>query len=113
MGFVCRSRSRGRAVKNGGSSNTDDPSRLFPERVSVNETALGRGPRAALKFARLEDMTDEARLEWLESSRVDSVIGSCQLSIKFVRSGYRCYAGFASKSVRGLSQRVMSLAVFS
>ena len=71
---------------------------MFPDAVPPNETALGLGPVAALKNLCLETMTNDERVAWLESSRIDAVLGSCRLSVKFVRSGYRCYVGFARKA---------------
>ncbi len=93
----CRSRSRESGVRSVRPTFTDEPIRLFPENVPANETALGRGPRAAIKFANFANMSEHERIVWLETSRLDSVLGSCRLSIKFMRSGYRCYAAFASE----------------
>ena len=66
------------------------PQQLFPDRIAVNT-----GPRAALKLLDVECMCSDERLQWLEQSRVNAVLGSCKHSLKSLRSGYSCFAAFA------------------
>jgi len=59
-----------------------------------NRTAVGRGPRAALRNALLSEMCLDAKLDWVEQARLDAILGACRLSMESWRSGVRCYVAY-------------------
>ena len=61
------------------------------ERVHSKRRAVGCGPRGALRT--LED-DGQSMSEWMQEARLNAIFGSCQLSIKSVKSGIRCYIAF-------------------
>ena len=75
----------------------DELEELMQERAH-NDGAKGAGPRAALSKAHLEVKTANELTEWVESARLDAVLGSCARSLPSLRSGIRCYIAFAGAS---------------
>lgn len=54
----------------------------------------GIGPLAAVKQLRLQDRTAEERQAWVESARLDAILGVCSRTIPSLKSGIRCYIAF-------------------
>ena len=65
-----------------------------------NNTSRGSGPRTALSKVNLSIKNDAEVAMWVESARMDAVIGSCARSLPSLRSGVRCYIAFAGESPR-------------
>ena len=73
------------------------------EKRAVCETANGVGPAAALKRLKLEDRTPGERCAWIETARLDAILGGMRLPLPSLRTGLRCYVAFVStRGVRGL-----------
>ena len=66
------------------------------EKRAVCETASGVGPAAALKRMRLEERTPDERFAWIETARLDAILGGMRLSLPCLRTGLRCYVAFVS-----------------
>ena len=64
---------------------------------AANTTSAGHGPMAALESLDLSALSESAMAEWLETARLDAILGSCRLSLKSVKSGVRCFMAFAGK----------------
>ena len=73
---------------------------------SVRCTTTDEGPRKAMKTMQLDRMSVAKNKVWLESARLEAVLGSCRRSLPSVRSGLQCYVAFV-KAVVGT--RVESL----
>ena len=75
--------------------------------ITVKEPAStiadGVGPIAALRRARLQDMSRANREDWLEGARLDAILGGCRRSLPSVRSGLRCYIAFVGAPCPELS----------
>ena len=61
----------------------------------VCKDAEGLGPRAALKKKMQTLFSDEEKRLFVESARLDAILGSCPGSLPSLRSGVRCYISFA------------------
>ena len=58
------------------------------------------GPRQALKSLQLQSFNVAQGKAWLESARLEAVLGSCKRSLPSVRSGLQCYVAFV-KTIAG------------
>ena len=63
----------------------------------ANKDGAARGPRAALKKLRIDEMTEYEKDFWLEKARIDAILGGARLSMKSLKSGLRCYVAFVGK----------------
>jgi len=70
----------------------------IPSKIASDVSSRGHGPRKTLLRLNLDGMTPDERSAWVEEARVEAVLGSCKLSLKSLRSGYRCYLAFAGAS---------------
>jgi len=70
----------------------------IPSKIASDVSSRGHGPRKTLLRLNLDGMTPDERSAWVEEARVEAVLGSCKLSLKSLRSGYRCYRAFAGAS---------------
>ena len=59
-----------------------------------NEESEAVGPSAALKVLQQRKLDVSQTKDWMEAARLESVLGSCRLSWKSVRSGLRLYIAF-------------------
>ena len=66
---------------------------------SVRCTTTDEGPRKAMKTMQLDRMSVAENKVWLESARLEAVLGSCRRSLPSVRSGLRCYVAFVKAIV--------------
>ena len=64
-----------------------------------NRTAQGLGPRAAIRHAGFEKMSEQERMKWVGQARLDAILGGCRLSLQSWKSGMRCYIVFAGEPV--------------
>ena len=55
---------------------------------------MDEGPRKALSKLRLDQMTIAENVLWIETARVEAVLGSCRRSLPSVKSGIQCYVAF-------------------
>ncbi len=81
------------------SGNAED----LPQSRLKRATAVGVGPRAALKKAALQNMSRGERKMWIEEARLDALLGNRTATLKALRSGVCCYmtfAGTAGKQAR-------------
>ena len=65
-------------------------------------TVAAKGLRTALKALQLERMTIAQSRVWLETARLESVLGSCRRSLPSAKSGLQYYVAFV-KAVAGNS----------
>ena len=68
------------------------------ERRPPNTAAARRGPMAAMQATNEKVVSERDRLEFLEESRLDAILGSCSRSHKSVRSGIRCWMAFVGEA---------------
>lgn len=61
-----------------------------------------RGPRAALKVLKSSCASAGDMALWLEEARISAVMGTCQGSLKSVRSGLQCYIAFMRHIMPGI-----------
>ena len=59
--------------------------------------AVGAGPKAALKRLGVEWRCEDDKKLWLENARLQSVTGTCKLSMPSVMSGLRCWISFVGE----------------
>ena len=71
---------------------------ILMSKVRYNKTAELLGPKAALKHAGLDGLTENDRLQWLEDARVHAILDCSLLSRDSLRSGFRCYRAFANQA---------------
>ena len=67
--------------------------------LQFHHVAKGRGPRAAIAKTGLSKCTQADRMVWLESARLEAVLGGMRLSMPSVCSGLRCYVAFVGSSL--------------
>lgn len=66
-----------------------------------NNFSKGVGPRKALQKLHNADLTADEKAVWMESARLDAILGSCCRSMPSVRSGIRAYLGFVEETYGG------------
>ena len=76
------------------SNKAQEKEMVLAEHDIVDETARGRGPRAALKEAHLGSKSEAEKDDWIQRARIKAVLGSCSLSMKSVRSGMLCHMSY-------------------
>ena len=63
------------------------------------------GPRKALRSLQAQNLNVAQGVAWLESARLEAVLGSCMRSLPSVRSGLQCYVAFV-KTLAGTGLHV-------
>ena len=88
---------------------------LLDRKREPNQNSRGKGPMATLKSLDTRNFGDFERLQWLEGTRLDAILGATSGSHKSVRSGVRHWMAFVGvyrvlRSMRGASVHVRSCA---
>ena len=78
------------------------------QQLASKTAAHGTGATPGICINLLGDrLVDEAsRMKWVEEARIQAIIGSCRGSLKSVKSGIRCFLGFAEKVLGRSSKRL-------
>ena len=73
-------------------------------------------PSQALQKLHAGELTDAEKVAWMNSARLDAILGSCMRSMPSVRSGIRayiCFAGtvnaFACRSACGIARLALCI----
>ena len=66
-----------------------------------NNFSKGVGPRKALQKLHNADLNAEQKSKWMETARLDAILGSCCRSMPSVKSGIRMYLAFIDETYEG------------
>ena len=66
-----------------------------------NNFSKGVGPRKALQKLHNADLNAEQKSKWMETARLDAILGSCCRSMPSVKSGIRMYLAFVDETYEG------------
>ena len=106
---VCNIAAKSTVAEKARSRSPREPEQLIPSVLAPPTEAMSTGPSGSLSATGLAAMSDRARAQWMETARVEAILGSCRHSLSSVRSGYRAYHAFASQCVNKLLQHGMKV----
>ena len=66
-----------------------------------NSFSKGVGPRKALQKLQKCELNTSQKAVWMETARLDAILGSCCRSLPSVRSGIRMYVAFVEETYEG------------
>lgn len=73
------------------------------QKLEVVDAKKSKGPRANLEQLQLAAMRPAEQAVWFEHARVSAILGSSSRTLPSVRSGLKCYFGFAGHVMYALA----------
>ena len=101
-----------------------------PSKFQLSDAAKGKGPMAAIRSLKLEEMTPQQRAQWAETvcrafvmcwivwhdrhrqARVEAILGGMNQTIRSWKSGVRCYVAFHSTNLHCVSHVFVIMFLF-
>ena len=77
---VCNTAAKSTVAGRARSRSPREPEQLIPSVLAPLTEAISAGPSGTLSAAGLATMSNEARAQWIETARVEAILGSCRHS---------------------------------